>query len=506
MSPLQRNGAWAFVAVVVAVLLVRGWLPPYDDAFFFVRFARNLFEHGGFAWNVADGPVYGNTSQLFQVLVAGVHGLVGPYTVAATRLLLAGCLVGSVWALRASPPAVLLMASPVALATVVSGMETAVALLLGALFLAELARPTGARRGVVVAWAVLLTLARPDAALLVVVTLAWDRRWPALAATLLCIGLGVIGLWWAYGTPVPLSFLTKSGIGSVYDETFLSLSQRAKQRHVALFLWVVLPWLRWHPRLVPAALFVGYHVLGNVDVMGLHGRFYAPVLPWIAMAAAARPAPAADRRVWAGLAVWAAVGVALVGFEVVPVDRGWEIGRISPITYAAYAVAVAVVMAPRRSEGVVVPLAAAVVAAGVVIAHPRVPEAPQRDNVYAWRLDKQVTSFRGLRRLARCLGTDAHVMHSEIGVPGMILRDGTVTDLGGLMSPPLALGQATVGEVCQQQQPDAIFLPHRNYVRLNELLKDSGCLEGYARVVRRSSSPLHVRRDRLRDYHCGERR
>ena len=71
------------------------------------------------------------------------------------------------------------------------------------------------------------------------------------------------------------------------------------------------------------------------------------------------------------------------------------------------------------------------------------------------------------------------------------------------MSPELARGEITVGEVCERERPDAIFLPHRNYVRLNDQLKGSGCLDDYVKVVKRSSSPLHVRKDLLETYRCG---
>ena len=46
-----------------------------------------------------------------------------------------------------------------------------------------------------------------------------------------------------------------------------------------------------------------------------------------------------------------------------------------------------------------------------------------------------------------------------------------------------------------ESRPEAIFLPHRNYRRLNAEIEGSDCFSGYRRVVDRSASPLHIRRD-----------
>ena len=56
--------------------------------------------------------------------------------------------------------------------------------------------------------------------------------------------------------------------------------------------------------------------------------------------------------------------------------------------------------------------------------------------------------------------------------------------------------------LCLAQKPELLFLPHRNYARLNQLLTEGRCIEGYTRVVEKSSSPLYVRRDLLEQYDC----
>src|SRR5262245_12945424 len=44
----------------------------WDDALFFRRVAYNTLHHGTAAWNPADGPVFINTSQLFQLVGTGL--------------------------------------------------------------------------------------------------------------------------------------------------------------------------------------------------------------------------------------------------------------------------------------------------------------------------------------------------------------------------------------------------------------------------------------------------
>ena len=453
----------AFALLVVGVLAARGGLPPYDDAFFFVRFARNLIAHGAPAWNVADGPVYGNTSQLFQLVVALLHAIAPDHTIAATRALLAACVVGTVAALRGSTPALVLAASPVALATIVSGMETAVVLLGGALFLAEVARardaaPASALTDLRLAFVgAALYLARPDMGLLVVATLAVYRRWRALIATGCGIAVLVAALAALYGTPVPLSFFTKSGWGGLYDDHFVALSRTSKLRHLILFAWVAAPWLRWHPLSIPAGAFVAYHIAGSVDVMGLHARFYAPVLPWIAWAAADRWRDGAPRPVAptaAFLALWSAAGALCVAAGYAPGNTGWPIGRIAPATYAAYAIAV--IIAHARASSLPPPTPIPIPHLPHPLSSLRTDRRPHRRRRGDPRLGPEAPrSPPARRRLRRAPPGHGHELPRSrsprplprhrhprdctrrSGVPGMVLREGRVTDLGGLMSAEL---------------------------------------------------------------------
>jgi len=478
----MRAEAAGVALVLAATLVARGALPPYDDAFFFVRFARNFLEHGVFAWNVADGPVFGNTSQLLQLLTVPLRVLAPEHTLAASRLASSAALFAAVALAGFRGPALLLLLGPVGLACVSSGMETAWALLIGALALrgAGSASPW---------WGLclpLMALARPDAALLVGATLVVERRYSALALGSAGVGLLLLAAWVGYGDPLPTAFATKLWGNDVYDATFLAKSREAKLRHLLLFAIAVAPavaatpWSAWR-RWGPAAAFVAFHALFTTDVMGMHARFFAPALPWLA-AAAAGPMPR-----WAGL-VWVMATAAAVGSGWAPGVEGWAIGAVGPWVYVGLVVAA---WAAAR------PAAVPVVWAAAVLLDARAPGAPWRsDAQHVAAYEAMVTSFRGLDPLVRCLGPSLHVAHSEVGVPGMRLPQGQVTDLGGLMSPSLRTDGLDAW--CIEAQPDAVFLPHRNYRSRVEALRDGRCLAaGYTRVVERSSSPLYVRSDHL---------
>jgi len=93
----RAKPAWlhaaALLLVTLYVLFVDLDATPYDDSFFFKRFALHFLEHGGFSWNVADGPVYGLTSQLFGVLAVPLTWLFPGHFVLGSKLFLAASLL-----------------------------------------------------------------------------------------------------------------------------------------------------------------------------------------------------------------------------------------------------------------------------------------------------------------------------------------------------------------------------------------------------------------------------
>ncbi len=510
MTRTERGAVLAVAVVAAAALLLRLHLPPYDDAFFFLRFARNLVDHGVFAWNPAEGPVHGLTSQLFGLATVLVHLVAGPYTVLASRLLLAASLPLAAWLLlRAGGrpvPVTLALCSPVALATIASGLETATVLAFGALWLAAVERQQRAPDAVVGALLVGGYLLRPDTVLLTAPVLVLDRRWRALvvAGAGLALTLGVLHI--VYGSALPLSFGVKSGLADLTGPDFLARCRQAKLRHALYFALVAWPLLvaalnggrRILRILLPAALFVGYHLFLTVDIMGLHARFFAPALPWLALAASDHRSRRALVAVVGGLAV---VLVFAVGLDALPPDQGWAIGRVSPWSTAAWVVAVLVAAAPGPAwPGGRLSLVASAGLLGIALGDGRLPDRVPDDDGYAAALSGEVTSWRGAERLRRCVGEDLSLFHSEIGVLGVMFPDARITDLGGLMTPAAQLDDLSA--LCDARAPDAIFLPHRNYRRLNARLAQSGCILGYTQVTEGGSSPLWLRDDHLAAWDC----
>ncbi|HEU4538613.1 MAG TPA: hypothetical protein VFS00_31045, partial [Polyangiaceae bacterium] len=102
-----RNAVALFGAAVVAShLLGRAHEGPWDDAYFFKRIARNFVEHGALAWNVSEGPVYGNTSLGFQVLAVALAFLSPGHYFAWLKLVSAGLELALLRLyLKAAPPA-----------------------------------------------------------------------------------------------------------------------------------------------------------------------------------------------------------------------------------------------------------------------------------------------------------------------------------------------------------------------------------------------------------------
>lgn len=528
---VSQLDAVLFAIVCLVATSGRMSLEPYDDAYFFKRFALNLLRHGVLAWNPADGPVYGNTSQLFQWLTVPIALLTEAHWVVAVRVVLALCLWGCAFtvvrAVRSTgvaSPAWLLLASPVAIATIFSGMETALCLLLCGWFLRQLALgPSPARDAGLVALAWLAFLARPDTLLLTSLSWVVVRGRQGSVRSLLWLGLGVGTALLAcrvyYGTALPLSFFLKSGASALYDPAFVAISRVSKFHNLAWLALISAPFLfivahggerRSAALLLPAAAFVAFHALTTVEVMGMHARFYVPALPWLACVATrayprylerARPAPVA-----CALLLLALGALAAHRFGWAPTQHGWPIGRLAPAAHVAWIAAASVLLWPvgidaRARTG----LSLGVMCLGLVLAYPPRMRAWPSDDDYLRRSQRAVTSYAGLDRLVRCLGSRVRVYHSEVGLLGLRLREAHITDLGGLMTPELTLGKRTFDAMCKRDTPDAIFLPHRNYRGLNASIRSGQCLRGYTRVTTRSSSPLFIRNDRVQAYRCSHR-
>ena len=522
MGVLAFGFAYVLVRSVDAV--------PLDDSYFFKRFALNLLHHGSFAWNVADGPVNGLTSQLFGAIAVGVTLLAPSHYVVATKLLLALFLVATAWLFAsfatriacrtdvAVGVALLALGNPLVTQTIHTGMETALALLTLTVSLrVVLERDARGRYALEAAFVTTLVyLCRPDAAMIPALTFLGmnikERRRLAAYALALAVLLGaVLGAFkFFYGTAMPLPFYAKTyGLGP-YDAAIRALDMREKLVHVATFAAFVAPLVALcRPRedararglVVASAVFVFYHFFATTEIMGYRARFYVPAFIPIALAAAfgAQSALMTSRsRRALGLSLWAVAIVVAYATGVVSTARSFALDRVGGAAYVAHvAIAGWLWFTGDLAEPEPRALLGAFLLFGLGLIAGQLPRwGPLlSDRRFLEKSSAGVTTTRGIFDVERCLPDAKTLYHSEIGVPGLVLPDVRVVDLVGLMSRDIALEQPEFDAYCQRERPEAIFLPHQNYAALNQEIARSACLRNYSRMVRQSSSPLFVRND-----------
>lgn len=540
MASEQKRSHWLVVAGLYAALV--GYLllrdlgaTAYDDSYFFKRFAVNALEHGVFAWNITDGPVYGSTSQLYQFVTTAVAAVTHTHFVVVVRCLNALFLVvsGGVlarWCVRACPVprtgavlALLALASPLVLTTLITGMETALALLLIAVTLATCVtldaeeRPVDPRLAAALCSLVYLT--RPDATAIVVVAIVIDhirhRRSPLAFLVYLAglLAVTLLALWRYYGTAFPLSFYMKSMALHSYDDATLWIGLQHKLKHVGAILAFsgVFGWIAMRVKalraptpalglLAGAVLFCGYHLVSTNEIMGYRGRFYLPAVVPLVMAAAVawRSEVVVVRRSLVFLAAWAAVVATAYAMDWIPTHRGFFISTVPWPAYVGFGIATgATLLLSGRAQLLVTTIA---LAAGLLGWKP--PQAPllRSDKDVMLRHAAEVTTVRGVFDVARCLPPGSTVYHSEMGVTGLALLRMQTVDLVGIVSRGPGIDKVPFDDACRRDQPEAIFLPHKAYKKLNDEVRQAPCMADYVRVVDRSSSPLHLRSDLAPDF------
>lgn len=528
--------------VLLATLLVGLPLDPFDDALFFKRFAGNWLAGEGFSWNAADGPVFGNTSQSFQIIVGIVTWLWPDHTIVVTKALAAAFVFASALTLRSHRhhelPLLLLLAAPAVLATVTSGMETAWCVWTVALFV-RLAEPgaSGEQRRwwlgplmLVVCYAT-----RPDTLLLTSSLLALSRRHLGRRYLLRDAAASVIGVLalsalytWYYGSPIPNAFFVKSVGLTPYGEEFLSNSPELNLQFAihACFPWlpwlVAAAWFRRRPALswcVPTMLFVAYHGFLTVPVMGTFGRFYVPATPFVAAMAAELWTSSSwgERRklarcvgfgsLLAPLSLWACGvpfwehGLFAVATAALLVGAAAGDPRTDPPAAASRTPAASVW---RRLLGTTT-----LVVGGAALAASAVPPRTLTllERAGSWKAFEDLSDdtivefarsrqwkFAGVQEVARCLPPNVHLYHSELGVTGHVLESARITDLVGLMSTSTRRGLLDFDAMCTTDTPAAIFYPHAHYTHLRRQITAGSCIQNYVLTVK-SSCPLFIRKD-----------
>jgi hypothetical protein len=540
-ADLPWTGIWLSLAyaALAGLFLASGLdLEAWDDSYFFKRIGLNILEHGSVAWNVEDGPVYGNTSQGFQI-VALLPLLIHPgYYISIVKILLALCCVGLFAALLhaaraltsdtrdralAQGLAFLTAASPFPLLLIHSGMETCLALLVLAINLVVIHRSDRMRHGTsaVVITTMAVYLVRPDAALISFMVLGvhlWlrDRRlpWKPVLACVVAL-LALLGLFHLYfGTALPLPFYLKSRALTVYDDPFVALDLDAKRRNIASYLVMVAPLLyvsahgrsTWILALVLSfCSFNAYHYVSTVEIMSAYSRFYLPSSVPLALAAIAAAPRFRERSrllvslVFCGL--YLALVVYLYRHKVIHHDRSDFLSRTPQALYLSFAAGAAVLLLGARIHARIAAVAVAIpLLAGAWRALPAPALALQPDTVLLHRYIDRYTTARGIHAVKQCLPEPLHLYHSEIGVFGVMFQRSTITDLAGLMDAEIARHGLDFDARCQADRPEVLYLPHRNYKRLRQQIEGGTCIRDYVRAVGDSSSPLYVRKDLAPDF------
>lgn len=509
----------------------------WDDALFFRRVAYNIIHHGFAGWNQQEGPVFMNTSQVYQLVTTLLLPLAPQHFNATVVFLAALCLTASYFVLRRATRAsdvesggllfVLLLAPPTFMA-ISSGMETCLVFLVLALFVRTLlAAPTSARVLPLATLNLLVYLTRPDAILMTGLAslgaIGFDRR---LLRFLALTGAGLVLVSLAcqayYGTAVPLSTFLKIGQISVYDQGYLDMGAMAKQRNLYQLSLVLLPLLpllalrrdRLNLSLVGGALaFLVFHALTTNEIMGYHARFYAPALPLL-FAAAVRALPAVDslprKLLLVGAGALATV-LTVMAFDRHLIESGrgsFDADRVPLWQYLVYSLGVTglglLLLLPARARRLAVPALAGSLAVAAVVRTAGQPLEIRPDVMIYEQAVPGDRSLRGLLVVQRCFPPTVALTHSELGLPGVLLPEARIIDFTGLANPSVVRRQFSFERLCTDDRPEVIFRPHWTHERLNRQISASPCLAARYAQSALPGGPF-VRKDLLERFNrCAE--
>ena len=509
----------SWTRTLVIPLLVVGMLGVYsyrmlaaestrvDDAYMFLRYAANILEGNGFAWNPGGPRTYGCTSIPHAFLVAGARALF-PNSAGGTLLTRSSAVFGGLalvllaiaGALHAkSEP----LRSPLVVGVLVfpmlvfneaflyhasSGMDTMLSFAANCALLCALAlvsrAPTMQRALLLALCAYGAFLVRPDNGLymllvptlyLLLILRCGRRITIGFVATLVALLL-VDGAakWIVFGDPMPLSFYVKATgfydgyagehkwnpVREVVDFTLATsplwgamvlTAKRCDWRYLAVFL---------------APLVVTFtYFFSVVQIVGSFYRFYLPSFAF------------------------------LVVLAIVLLDRWWLDGRRRSLG-AGFAARVGLIAA---AIGVLAfaknDLAAAY--ERVFLDNPtvesyrlRFPETEKLPRLGWWRSIEVMTSLSGRLPAGTTIAASEHGM---LGATNPTLR---IVDLVGLHDPDFAHLGFSMDRVAVES-PALIWFPHDDYVKIRfDIYRDAGFRRDYVFLPTALDYGLAIRRDR----------
>ena len=528
MSPRAEKLFTAWIALSYTGLLAASWvsnLPRglWEDGYFVIRFAHQLWNHGMFAWNPSDGPVYGMTSQTLQLLGAALYAVDAAHVVTLLRAALAASVLATLFTIGrmlkqagAFPlgliPATAALSLPLLLELLVSGLETTMALWVVALAIyLTLELFEGRVRPLSVALSHLLVYwTRPDAVVIPLVVLGLlglqSRRRALITGGFVAAGLAVsLTLFYVYyGTALPLPFYIKTHGISVQTAAHLAVFAPEKTKNAVQAAFWVSPFVyialhstsrRTLALLASGFALAAYHYVATVETMGHHSRFYLPALVplWIA-ASLAYPAYLGKRRNALTVALCAGYVLCFYGLSRVDAARRIDIW-LSPGRYLPYLAACCIVLlVPRANPRLGAAVLRASFLAAAIVLHPVKHRQIETDRAILLRQIAPRRVFRGLARLHERIPVRA-LFHTDMGAPGLLFPEARVVDLDGLLNEDITLRGAHFQELCAADRPEAIFLPNESYPELRDEVLTSECFKDYRSVDDDPSSPLRIRAD-----------
>jgi hypothetical protein len=506
-----------FAAAVL--LLLAAWLYSlrsalqtqltFDDAYMFYRYALHMRAGVGMSWNMDGVHTYGMTSVLWQMVVFVASWLplsASATLVAASMACSAGALLAMAWAVSknagagmqagyvpmAAPLLLIVLplgllhhhAMPLFATNATTGMETMLAALLCALYVGFLLRWLRGkdRAWPVVVAGVLLTLSRPESALVVVLLLCAARWMQGSPRTIPLQRIGLMLLAYGaamalvlvacklyFGTALPLSFSMKSEHGYVgyagnWHPVEKAMDAFRELRVYLLLLALCVSAQTWRVVLVcgGALLAVFAYLCSVQQIMGFASRYYVPYMPLVivpALLSLASVRWSQWRQQWA---------LRAAGFGAVLVLTA------APLT-VAFAQRVDQMLIERRTAYAPVQC--------TIAAQQPLPLIGYLDSMHAISDE-----------LARPL-PQITIAASEVGLLGADAPRTTIIDLAGLNDPAIALHGFSMPALLQRR-PDVIWFPHTDYTwQRAQMFTDPALLAEYDVYAGALNYGLAVRKD-----------
>ncbi len=477
---------------------------PFDDAYMFYRYAMQVRDGLGIAWNPDGIQTYGLTSHLWLLVVlpftflpmspsAALQLASGLAFVAAVTIMVATVTGQATTALMRNRAAVFalvglpLLIIPFFSFNITTGMDTMASMAAHAGIawgvLHYLARPSMARACAVGLLAFVAVLTRPDNGVVAlgIPMLAFIRQWRwdrwrdlihLAALPMVLIGVELVVCQLVFGVPLPLGFYAKSlhaYAGFQNPENPVT--------YAMLALWCALPFviivlavtrrrdLAWLAVFVLPVLLTVIYLLSVQQVMGWSGRYYIPFLPYLIVPAL------------------------LMLDQALAVDG---VGNGLPKRIAMCALGALVAMAAS------LPLQRAAADAYLRAIKPAPIAVPSLPIKAAIALPKRGW-FEVIRQISDVvigpLPKGAVVALSEVGYVGVNALNKTVIDLVGLNDTTIGRKGFSMDYVLARQ-PDLIWLPNDDYTGLvSTIVSDRRLYERYTVIAGAFNYGIAIRRD-----------